>query len=223
MNWFKKTFADAPKMCRRLHITLLEVLIVITILATTAGLLGWGLSTAIREQRFKQEVDLLVDQIRLAQDLMLIFNSREVFLRIREAEDGTGISYKLEFDPRLFTTNPALAKELQRPHPNLKYIHYINLLGGDDNQYGTLDLHFFSGGDLMSRGILHLATAKPGSLGVIERYIALPGFPAPIVSSQENPGVEKFLLKNEEFNRRLTQGMIDEIQSQKAAKNVSSK
>lgn len=181
----------------------------LAILASFSGIVGWGLSKALREQHFRQEVDLLVDQIRLAQDIMLIFNSREVYVRFAEAKDGEGINYRLEFDQGLLPK--ALEKELSRVHAPLTHIHYINLLGSDDGQRGTLDLHFYSGGDVMSHGVLHLASARPGALGSLERYILLPGYPAPITSTEIKPDETQYFQSHEEFKHQLSQRMIDEI------------
>ena len=78
-------------------ITLLESLIVISILAIAAGVIGFSVNRALREQHFKTEVELVVDYLRLAQNLMLIMNA-DVHVIFKAAESEKSNLMSIEVD-----------------------------------------------------------------------------------------------------------------------------
>jgi len=188
----------------RRFFSFLEILIVMIILFAVAGIFGVTITKAVRDQRFRAEVDLVVDQLRLAQDLMLIFRG-DVHLKISPTPEKNGLQYRLVFEHPL----PAHWKEeLQRSHSVLKTIHAINFHTFDEDQ--TIDLKFLSGGAEMSKGVLRLATSNAYMLGTLERFVCLPGIPAPIVSVSTRPD-EKSCEKLHSDDDSITQRTVEEI------------
>lgn len=166
---------------KRKHFTLVELLLVISILLMVAGLVGYNIRRAFFEQRFRAEVSAVVDTLRLAQDLMLLLNSDA---HVLFADDPAGgIRYWIEVEKQL---SGNWDRELKRKRPNLKAIHLVEM---DDRVSAIkikdkLDLMFLSGGSVMSKGVLRLFTSDEKEReGVLKSYICLPGYPNPIVSS----------------------------------------
>jgi hypothetical protein len=159
----------------RHFITFIEILMIITILILTLGLIGVNIRDLVKQQRFKSEVALVVDQLRLAQDLMLVLNTDAI---VKFWKEGNGINYHVNLESVL---SKGWQKELSRTHSNLKAITIIEF---DDTGSGVkkaglpLDLNFLSGGSVMSQGTLRFAAEGGG----LEAYICLPGYPRPIVN-----------------------------------------
>lgn len=193
-------------MYRRLHFTLLELLIVLAIIATLAGVIGINVTNAIREQRFRSEVDAIVDKLRLAQDLMLIFHSN-IDVRIATNENQKG--FLIELVPEVVLPLPWL-KEVMKPK-ELLYIHSISF-SGLQSEVNELRLHFRSGGSSMSKGALHLSTADHPGPGVLTQYVVLTGSPAPIQVSS-TPPEESLNTTEESFYRELTVRTIEAIRA----------
>ena len=85
---------------RRHFITLLELLIVIAILALVSGVIGVNIKKALLDQRFRMEVGMILDELRLAQDLMLIL-STDVHVKFSQDKEKKGIKYWLELETEL--------------------------------------------------------------------------------------------------------------------------
>jgi type II secretory pathway pseudopilin PulG len=207
---------------KRHDMTLFELLIVIAILSLMAGVIGVQVNKAFREQRFRAEVSQVTGHLRLAQNIMLIFNAN-VRLRFWTSDEEDAFKYKLIFDTPL----PGhWGEEIQRTH-TLKEIHFINYW--DPTLTPTsheapqeeppqitpdtpkeLTLAFLSGGAKMSRHILWLSTSeKRGMPGILERWICLPGYPKPIELLSKEP--DKWCLtRDETFERQLTLHTIEE-------------
>ncbi|MBA3958523.1 MAG: type II secretion system protein [Parachlamydiaceae bacterium] len=192
----------------KLHITLIELLIVLTLLVMGGGFLGVQIRKALQEQRYRNEVNLVVDQLRLAQDLMLIFDG-DVHWRVVTNADDTGFDHGLVFD---YPMPNQWAEQLQRPLTKLTTIHYISFYPpplNDDSD--GVDVKFLSGGASMSRAILRLSTGKSDTPGVLSRYICLPGTPCPIVSTSEQLTEDDCLSETTGFNIQLTQRTLEEL------------
>lgn len=197
------------KIVKKLHITLLELLLVLALLGMVGGFFAINVRAALYEQRFRAEVDRVVDHLRLAQDLMLIFDG-DVSLNIIAAKDDSGFEYGLVFDHDL----PSHLSERFQKKQKLTAIHRINFYPPDPNDKSPgLNIKFYSGGAVMSRGILRLSTAERDLDGALSRYICLPGYPG-IIESVSNYLSEEDLLKDEAFDGQLTQRMKDEIHVQ---------
>jgi Tfp pilus assembly protein FimT len=163
------------KKYKRFYVTFIEIFIGIAILSLTIGLIGLNIRDLIKEQRFKSEVALVVDQLRLAQDMMLILNAD---VTVKFNPDKQGIRCSLETGMQL---SPGWKKEIKRQRPNLKAISVIEFQDhANDNKssHWPLELQFLSGGSLMSQGVLHLANQD----STMEVYVCFPGYPAPIFS-----------------------------------------
>lgn len=79
MNILKRTHLQHLKnnlrKSSRRFLTLLELLIVISILAITASVLTFNIAGIFRDQRFRADVEKVVDKLQMAQNVMLILNS----------------------------------------------------------------------------------------------------------------------------------------------------
>lgn len=194
---------------RRQAITLIEMLIVIIILSIASGIVAISINKAIVDQRFRTEVGLIVDEMRLAQDLMLILGT-DVHLHFAEAKDKQGIEYWLELETKLPQN---VQREVQRKKKVLKTIKGVFL---EDEllweiKESHIDVKFLSNGAVMSKGIMRLASSDDERVpkGTLESFICLAGYPKPIVSSQDKEEAEKSCKMFEEgLDERLTKDTI---------------
>lgn len=194
----------------------MEMLLVLGILSLIAGFLGVNISKMLQEQRFRTEVSQVVDQLRLAQDLMLIHDTNVQVKFV--ADQNTGWEYGIAFDTPI---PKGWAQELKRPHQKLKMIHYVNFHDKnrlfDDSEHNEFQIQFLSGGAVMSKGVLVLASANPENGGnVLARYVWISGSPQPIVTVNKMP--EEYNEKDVTFETRLTQITHGEIQAKEQAK-----
>jgi hypothetical protein len=84
---------------KRLHFTLLEILVVIFLLTTVAGFIGIHIKGAYEEQQFMTETESMIDHLQLAQDLMLILDTDVYFHIVQEADHQ--LSYYLDVNQPL--------------------------------------------------------------------------------------------------------------------------
>lgn len=151
-------------------------MIILLILILTLGLVGVNIRDIIRQQRFKSEVSFIVERLRLAQDLMLMLNTDAI---VRFAKDRQGqIHTSIELESIL---PKGWHKELNRnlpPFNSIRIIEFEDAVQGANAATLPIDLRFFSGGSVMSQGMLHLATQDRSQ----EAYICLSGYPRPINS-----------------------------------------
>lgn len=199
-------------VCRR-HITLLELLIVIAILALAGGAVAIGVRKALDDQHFRSEVGLIVNELRLAQDLMLILGT-DVHVKFAQDKDGLGNKFWLELETRL---PPEIEREVLREHGNLKMVRGIFFRDVNTPQYtqGQVDVKFLSKGTVMSKGVMRLATSDQESPppGTLQSYICLAGYPKPIFSVDEKSESDKDCEKSSEdaFDSKLTQDTIAKL------------
>lgn len=196
---------------RRLHITLVEILIVMMILALVSGVIGINIMRALKEQRFRTEVGLMVDTMRLAQDLMLILGT-DVHVRVKAAENKKGIEYWLDVEGGVPKEWEPIVKRTRRL---LKESHGVSFreLQNFPIVEGQLDVRFQSGGSMMSKGVFRLSTHEDERApGALTMAICLKGHPHPIVSVHEgDEPIECEDAADEEFNNRLTFYTTQEI------------
>ena len=199
--------ANFKKLQRR-AMTLLEMMIVIGLLSLMAGLIAINIGNATIDQRFRNEVSRVVDEIRLAQDLMLVLGT-DVHLIF--ASEGDSVKYWLELET---TLPPAWEKEIKRPRRNLKTIRGVfihdttEIATAPAPAKGRIDLKFLSNGSVMSNGILRLSTSDQDDppANALNSYICLPGYPHPIFSSNQKDADPACNLKDDESNdRKLTE------------------
>lgn len=81
---------------RRSFLTLIEILVVIFILALGAVLTGVKIQQASKEQQFLSSVELVLNHLQLAQDLMLLMDADVYFHIVKNKEKR--VEYWLEVD-----------------------------------------------------------------------------------------------------------------------------
>jgi type II secretory pathway pseudopilin PulG len=203
---------------QRRFLTFMEMMVVLAIISLIGGVVAINVSKAMTDQRFRSEVAAVVNQLRLAQNLMLILD-QDVSVKFTDDDPNKKIDYWLEMQC------PAIRgwdKELTRRPPPLKTIRVVefeadsNLPNGKE---GELELKFMSGGTVMSRGILRLSTARDANQkGALERYVCLQGSPAPISSSMgEVPDVSCLEELNGEREAQMTHVTQQEINAKRQA------
>lgn len=191
---------SSKRIKKQQSFTLLEILIVITILGLIAGLIGVNMYKVTRQQKFQQEVDLVVNKLRLAQDLMLIFHG-DVHVKFSEREDDKGIDLTLILDHEV--PNP-FSQQLQQPYKLTSiYSPYL------DGSGSPIDIKFLSNGSVMTKGELSLSSSSSNRKIAITRYINLPGYPAPIYASTMPKENEASTLV---FDEQLTLRTREEVQ-----------
>ena len=197
----------AHRILRRSAFTLLELLIVMALIAMVAGVVGINIVTAVREQRFRSEVNLVVDKLRLAQDLMLIMGIG-ASVKFEVVPGSRGISMKLETQMPLPGYWDTIVKASQLP---LTSIHRIQIEGIEKE--GKLEVRFLSEEAGITKGILRLSTSqRDDDLGALTEYICLPGYPTPLISEKlYNNSTKCDLLKEEEFVKNLSKFTYNEI------------
>lgn len=191
---------------KRLYVTLLELLLVLAIIAIVGSFVALNIKDVLYEQRFRSEVDRVVNQLRLAQDLMLIFDG-DVHFRLASAKDNKSFEYGLVFDhamPNRWST------QLQKMS-HLTAIHNVYFPIDPQDRSEGLDIKFLSGGAVMSKGVFRLSSAAHDGPGVLTRYICLTGHPAPIFSTATPLKEEECVSKETAFDTQLTQRTGDEI------------
>ncbi|MEM1283213.1 MAG: hypothetical protein AAGG81_06630 [Chlamydiota bacterium] len=195
------------RLIRKPAITLLELLIVIAIIATVSGFIAINVTKAVRQQRFRSEVSRVVDEMRLAQDLMLILGVGAT-LKFEVRRGGDGIDYWLETSLPLPKHWEAM---IHKESPALKAIQVIQFQ--DSSEEGKLEIKFLSPETGMSKGLLRLSTnERDDDLGAFTSYICLPGYPSPI--EYKIGGIEGAFCEqkeNEEFMKTLSRHIYEQI------------
>lgn len=197
---------------QRRAITLLEMIIVIAILSLASGIVAISINKALADQRFRSEVALVVDELRLAQDLMLILGT-DVHVFFQLNKDGTGIDYGIDLETKL---SPHVQREVTRKKKNLKTIKgvfFVDQLTAMERE-NYIDLKFLSNGAVMSKGIMRLASTDDESVpkGTLESFICLAGYPKPIMSSETNEEAEQNCQSfDDDLDERLTQDTIQRL------------
>ena len=139
----------------------------ITLLSFITGILSVSISSVVQKQRFQTDASIVLDKLRLAQDLMLLTNA-DVTVTLTSQENGTSLDFKID---------SPLTKEFRN------YLEKNSKLSIDsiafDTQKSPITLEFLSGGSLMSQGVLTLSSSSN------KRFICLKGFPHPIVFTDE--------------------------------------
>lgn len=197
-------------LVKKYYLTFVEILIVIAIVTLMTGIIGVNIRQLAREQRFNTEVSLIVDELRTAQNLMLILGSN-VNVKIEQLPNGGGIKYWMEVS-KLLPGN--WTREVDRERAKLTTIKKIEFRPA--NQQATanpIDIKFYSRGSLMSEGVLVLSsTENIQDSAAMLNFICLPGFPSPI-QSVAKPIESKICNSREDsfYNEKLTSAIQREI------------
>lgn len=184
----------------------------ITILSIGSGIVAISINKALVDQRFRTEVGLIVDEMRLAQDLMLILGT-DVHLNFSENDHGDGIKYWLELETNLPEN---VQREVLRKKKFLKTVKGVFLADElvSEIKEKHIDVKFLSNGSVMSKGIMRLSTTDKESSpkDALQSYICLAGYPRPISSYDKKEDAEKVCLKLEDdLDDRLTQDTIQRL------------
>lgn len=197
---------------RRRYITLVEMMIIITILTIITGVIGVNITRALKSQRFRTEVDLVTDTLRLAQDIMLILRV-DAHMRVKKATDGKGIEVWAETDEPVPRKWEFVINRTRRTLTETHSIQFQEL-----NEFpiveGELDIRFQSGGAMMSRGIFRMSTHDDeSSPGATNRAICLRGYPHAIDSVPYTGSAlpECFKENEEQEDTRITRFTMQEI------------
>lgn len=169
--------------------TLLEVLIVIMILSLGAILTGVKVKDLYREERFLSEAQQVLNQLRMAQDLMLITNA-DVEVKLAYDNQAKQVVCWLEIEKPMLP----MWKRLTERRLALSAVRSFHWGETGEN---PLTLSFIWG--QMSQGTLLLsaATQEEGIRSQKQEFkIELPGYPAPLgdssaASHQERNPLEK--------------------------------
>ena len=181
-----------------------------SLLLIVGGAVGINVRKAIIEQKYRTEVELVVDTLRLAQDLMLIAGV-DLHFFMKKAPDDQGIECWLEAAGNVPKKWEAMIARSRRILTAIRTAGFKEL-----NSFpiieGMLDLRFQSQGSLMSRGVLRLSFYQSESIqGPLIRAVCLPGYPHPIISVPETGNAVSCGEENKEFDSRLTQLTVKEI------------
>lgn len=197
---------------RKSYITLLELIIVIVIMSIVAGVVGISIGQAKKDQHFRTEVSIVMDKLRLAQNLMLILES-DVAVKFANASNGQGVVLRLDFDDIL---SKNWSKEIKKEIllTEIRSVNFVDSIGGNAKR-GEIEIKFFSGGSVMSGGVLRLAVADNDSdAGSLVRYICLAGYPQAItraVEHQDDLKCQAGQSAETDLDRRLTMYTVEEI------------
>jgi prepilin-type N-terminal cleavage/methylation domain-containing protein len=197
----------------RRHFTLLEILIVLALIGLVSGVAAVSINKMFTHQRFRNEVELVLEHLRLAQDLMLILDS-DLHLVFAEDRSGGKNTIILESETKL---PPEVQKEIARKPGSLtliKGIFFKDQLGKEPVK-GKIDIAFLSNGAVMSKGVMRLSSSdseNPPS-NALQSYICLPGYVRPIFSYESKAAAEKACdqFENREFDLQLTQDTFSRL------------
>lgn len=210
----------------KLYVTLVELLIVITILVLMTGIIGINVRHLMQEQRFNTEVSLIVDELRLAQNLMMILGY-DVYVRYEKSKTSDGIKFWIDVDKLL---NDNWTREVTRKRSLLKAIKRIDFHDrgpqiGTPETNAPNEIKFFSKGSLMSKGVLELSSSENVQASDASvSYICFPGYPSTITSLSSERGSEACDPKNEaDYDEKLTVAIQREIAQKNLTEQLNQK
>lgn len=167
------------KRFKKTYFTLIEILIVITIILSIGSIIGINLIKGKQQQQFYTASRLVADKLQMAQDLMLLLNCD---IRVKLEFNSKGIlQCHLNVDKPL---DPQLKKALNFTTD----VSGISSFDFVDHQQIThsnkIELAFFSGGSKMSQGKIVLYSSNlnsnQSSSKAMQQQIILAGFPQSI-------------------------------------------
>lgn len=193
-------------------------MLVVTILIVSVGAIGFNIRKALVTQKFNTETSLLVDSIRLAQDLMLVLG-KDVHLIAGVIPDGSGIEYRIEIEGG---TPKKWEPVIKRSKRKMESTYYINFRQKDTfvSGPGEIDLRFQSKGSMMSKGEFQLSSHEnPYTSAALRRSVCLRGYPHAInsipVEKKPTPGSDWSVCEDdkeeERFFEQVTLYMKEEI------------
>lgn len=198
-----------PAIKQRLF-TLIEIIVVLIIISLVSGVFVINIRDLWRQQAFLDESNLLLHQLRLAQDMMQIMDA-DVEVSFK-ASDGILTSKILAVSPP-----PILAQSIA-DHSELKLRAIGPLLFEDVNGVileNDFVITFFSRGFVMNHGVLKFGPIDAKSPSV---EILLPGYPKPLIIQPVNSNTSEISLDEQSRIERITEATRQEINFEKEKK-----
>jgi prepilin-type N-terminal cleavage/methylation domain-containing protein len=147
-------------------LTLIEMLLVISLLAIAFGVISVPISKALKKEKFERGVDQLLVKLALAQELMLDFQTN-VSLTLALDQEHEKVTCRLETERRL-------PDHLETSINRYGKVAGIQEMQFDDSVRNTLVLYFDASFGTTSKGVLTLIS------GMNKAQINLKGYPARI-------------------------------------------
>ncbi|MEX1013122.1 MAG: type II secretion system protein [Waddliaceae bacterium] len=183
--------------------TLIEIILVLALISLMLGIVGINIRNAFVKQNFLTEVEAIASNMRLAQDLTLVQNE-DVSLYFEKSKENNQFNHWIEVDCE---EDKRLQRVINQSKVQLKSIREISFrdehFQSEENETERIVIRFFSGGYLMSRGVLTLVSAHSQT-----QKIPLFGYPHAIHVHSSYPDL---LPDSNSINDQLTELMIDEI------------
>jgi len=196
------------------YITLFEILIVMAIIALISGLAAIGIDKALVTQRFENEAGAIVNDLRLAQELMMVLDA-DVHVKFSSDDNRKGIEYWLEMDTQI---DESLQRLITKKKPVLTTIRGVFFEGDASDQQieGMLDLKFLSKGAVMTKGVVRVSISGDDHppKDALESFICLTGYPSPISLIGTREALELSCtdeIKEEQFNETVTQDTLSRL------------
>lgn len=172
---------------QRRYMTLMEIMLVLGLIMLVGGVVALNVRSAIQDQRFRSDVEIVADQIRLAQEVMLVLKE-DVTLDFFISKDDRDWRVRQKFDTLL----PELwDKEIRREKRvgviktmTLKTSQNEELLPASEER---VKLYFMSNGSVMSQGILRMTSRHSDDV----KFICLPGYATKIEVLDQEPTVSE--------------------------------
>jgi len=149
------------KRCIKRSFTLLEILLVISLIATGLGVLSLQISKALKKEKFEQGVEQLISKLTLAQGLMLDFQTN---VRVKLFQETVEVVCTIETDK---TLPPHLERSINRYHK----IPAILEMQLDRSVQEEIILNYDASLGITTQGVLTLIS------GPNEEQIHLKGYP----------------------------------------------
>lgn len=170
---------------RKSFFTLLEVLVVLTILSFVAGVIGINVYKIVAHERFQSEVSLVARKLQQAQDFVMVYG-QDASVYLIENEGYHLCRWKTEYP-----IDHALKRHLNRKEA-LKWIDKIVFTSEEgESQEQDVVIKFYAWKGTKVRGRLTLS-----STGGSKSFIDLPGHPSPLVV-----GVDRLSMQQDERER----------------------
>jgi len=207
---------------RKSYITLVELLIVLSLIALVAGAVGWNIAGMQRQEKFYAAVGQVVDKLHAAQELMLIYND-DVTVEIQKQRDGSyliGLKTGSPMTTRL--GNLITAATAVEGLGSVAFSTENRLLETD-----RLELKYAAVGHRTPEGTLILSAYPTITAeGPLRTMIYLTGYPLPITPNKNPVDVQETLTESEELYpqevRDVWQRRIEEKEKEQAEKAVPS-
>ena len=161
------TAQDKPSpMCIKRSITLIEMMIVISLIATALGGMALPLSKALKGEKFERGVDRVIGKIMLAQELMLDFHT-DVQLILEQDKEGEAIHC-------LILVAIPLPPQIEKGINHRPHIAGIRQMAFNHEDKDRMELSFDGSFGVLPQGTLTLMGPRNAE------HIALPGYPGQI-------------------------------------------